>query len=134
MLSGGPAKLTTAIVFVSEEKISEGTFGIVNVGSMKNLNIKCVIKRGKTLHLFDANQEANVLHRLQGSIYFPALFGVLENSLVMEYVTFGKGTKTIYKSKTENSLLLDSWVTILYMLAQVIIHMHSNGMLHNDIK
>ena len=96
LLTGGPARLTSDIVLVSEERISEGTFGSVNVGNMRNLDVKCAIKSGKTLHLFDANHEANVLQRLQGSRFFPFLFGVLDKSLVMEYIGFVEGTKTIY--------------------------------------
>ena len=54
VLSGGPAVLTTDVVLVSDKKISEGTFGIVNLGKVLNLNMKCAVKSGKTVHLFDA--------------------------------------------------------------------------------
>ena len=97
-ISGGTTLLSSDVMSVSDRKISEGTFGVVYLGHVTKLNIKCAVKSGKHLHLFDASHEANILQRLQGSNYFPYLFGTFENSLVMEYIGDESGHLTIYKA------------------------------------
>lgn len=135
LLSGGPAKLTKDVVLVlSENKISEGTFGIVHCGKMLNLNIKCAVKSGKTVNFFDEVHEANALQRLQGSMFFPHLFGILDKSIVMEYIGDDNGTKTVFSARNENFLSQDQWMSICHMLIQAVVFMHTKGMLHNDIK
>ena len=133
-IPGGTTNLSSDVLSISKQKISEGTFGIVYMGCITKLNIKCAVKSGKFLHLFDANHEANVLQRLQGSKFFPYLFGIFEKSVVMEYIGNENGNLTIYKARNDNLLLQDRWVKVCHMMVQAIVHMHSNGLLHNDIK
>lgn len=52
----------------------------------------------------------------------------------MEYIGNENGNLTIYKARNDNLLLQDKWVIVCHMMMQAIVHMHSNGLLHNDIK
>ncbi|XP_066921273.1 uncharacterized protein [Clytia hemisphaerica] len=125
-------ELSEDVVQVSEIKLGEGTFGKVVVGCMTQLGINCAIKSGKK-H-FDAYCEATFLQRLQGSRFFPYLFGIFNNMLVMEYICFSDGALTIYKARIDHLFNQESWTKICYQMFKALVYIHRKGFLHNDIK
>ena len=54
-------KLSSDVVTISNQKIGEGTFGIVSIGHVKTLNSFCAVKEGKYFRHFNAIFQERVL-------------------------------------------------------------------------
>ena len=130
-------KLSYDVVELTDIIVGEGTFGIVQVGKMSKLNgLNCAVKSGKSVNYFNADHEASILQRLQGSIYVPHLFGILDGKLVMEYIIPENGCPplTVYKARKDNFFNQTKWNEICHHLIQALVYLHSNSILHNDLK
>ncbi len=129
-------KLSNKVVEISDTIIGEGTFGRVQVGTMLKLGIKCAVKSGKTVHYFNADHEAAVLQRLQGSIYVPHLFGVLDGKLVMEYIVPEDDSPpvTVHRARVDGFFNQTMWSEICHHLIDAVVYLHSHSILHNDLK
>ena len=125
--------LSTDVVKEANETIGEGTFGKVLKGWYKPLDIACAIKVGKH-NYFDAKFEAMVLQKLQSSPYFPRVFGVYEEKLVMEYVSFESKPSTVLSELENIDISVQSWISLCSQLCDAVKFMHVAGLLHNDIK
>ena len=79
-------KLSTEAVSVSDIVIGEGFFGRVKVVHMNSLDLQCVVKEGKEKLYFQPVFEARVLQELRGSDFFPFVFCVCDNRLVLELI------------------------------------------------
>ncbi|XP_066920189.1 uncharacterized protein [Clytia hemisphaerica] len=134
MFEATPYKLSSEVVDISDTILGDGAFGKVYLGRMNKIDCQCAVKSGKTVNYFDADHEALILQRLQKTIYFPHLFGVLDDKLVMEYIFYDCGTMTIYNAKNNNMLTQNEWIKVCYGLIKGLVHMHRQGVLHNDIK
>ena len=86
--------LSEEVVTISDIKLGEGTFGVVYKRFGSPLNVNCAIKVGKSDKYFDVYLEAKNLQLLQSSRYFPRLFGIFSNKLVLEYVHSGQKVKS----------------------------------------
>ena len=126
--------LSEEVVTISDIKLGEGTFGVVYKGFYSPLNVNCAIKIGKSDKYFDVYLEAQTLQLLQSSRYFPRLFGIFSNKLVLEYVHSGQKVKTLLSEKKESSLSNELCNRIFYQLADAVKFMHKSNLLHNDIK
>jgi len=126
--------LSANVIVESEEILGEGTFGVVKVGFYQTLGVKCAIKAGKN-SLFNAKLECQIMQRFHGSLYFPFVFGVFDNKLVMELIVDDNdNVKTIYSARSSSELEQHEWTDICKDLAEALFFLHSNGFLHNDIK
>ena len=126
--------LSANVIVESEEILGEGTFGVVKVGFYQTLGVKCAIKVGKN-SLFNAKLECQIMQRFHGSLYFPFVFGVFDNKLVMELIVDDNdNVKTIYSARSSSELEQHEWIDICKDLAEALFFLHSNGFLHNDIK
>ena len=125
--------LSENVIVESVDVIGEGTFGIVKVGFHKTLNLKCAIKSGKN-NFFNANMECRILQQLNGSVFFPFVFGVFNNKLVMELIIEDDEVKTVFKVRNGRDLEQNEWTHICKDLADALFFLHSKGLLHNDIK
>ena len=54
-------KLSSDVVTISNQKIGEGTFGIVSIGHVKTFNSFCAVKEGKYFRHFNAIFQERVL-------------------------------------------------------------------------
>lgn len=126
--------LSEEVVTISDIKLGEGTFGVVYKRFDSPLNVNCAIKVGKSDKYFDVYLEAKNLQLLQSSRYFPRLFGIFSNKLVLEYVHSGQKVKTLLSEKKESSLSNELCNRIFYQLADAVKFMHKSNLLHNDIK
>ncbi len=78
--------LEEAIIFPYTGPIlGKGSFGIVKVGLFSELKINVAVKIPR-IASFDGISEARILSSLNGSKFFPYVFGVYQNSLVLELV------------------------------------------------
>ena len=128
-------KLSTEVVDTTDKVLGSGAFGVVKLGKMVQLGIPCAIKFGKTVNYYDAFHESAILQRLQESKYFPHLFGVMEKRLVMEFILYREENGlTVYRARNDNLFDQTQWTNICYDLIRGLIHLHKQGVLHNDIK
>ena len=126
-------QLSEDVLVISDNIIGEGTFGVVKLGFFKTLKVKCAIKIGKTTY-FDAVHECRILQKVQGCCYFPYVYGVLENLLVMEFVGEDEDVRTVWSEKKRNHISQNQWTDICYSMTNAIVYMHKKGLLHNDLK
>ena len=89
------------------------------MGFFKTLGVHCVVKTAKKIKLnsFNAVREARVLAVLQGCKYFPCVYGVISNTLlVMEIPTGGSDCNllTVYKAKTKGITSVGEWLNICH--------------------
>ena len=91
--------LSEEVVTIFDIKLGEGTFGVVYKGFYSPLNVNCAIKVGKNDQYFVVYLETQTLQLLQSSRYFPRLFGIFNNRLVLEYVHSGQNVKTLLSEK-----------------------------------
>ena len=119
--------------------LGKGSFGIVKVGYFSQLSINVAVKVPKVA-VFDATSEARILLALNGSPFFPFVFGVCNRSLVLELVaTCVDGiymTSTVFSelSNSESCLSCNDWLQISYLLAKAVSFLHQKCILHNDLK
>lgn len=128
------AELSDQVVKLSEDLVGKGTFGVVKIGRMTQLGIQCAIKSGNSAKYFDAHHEASYLFQLQGSNFFPHLFGVFNHQLVMEYVLFNTHPMTILKARNDDILDQKHWTMVCFQLIKALVFIHRQSILHNDLK
>ena len=82
----------------------------------------CAVKTAKNIkhNLFNAVREVKVLAVLQGTKFFPYVYGVINNtSLVMEILTGGSDCNvlTVYKAKNKGIISVGEWINIYHGIA-----------------
>ena len=82
-------KQSTERVSVSDKVIGEGKFGRVKVGHLNSLDLQCAAREEKEKLYFQPVFEARVLQQLQSCEFFPFLFGVCDNRLVLKLICSG---------------------------------------------
>lgn len=127
------AQLSEDVLVVTDVVLGGGTFGIVKLGHLKTLHVNCAVKIGKFTQ-FDAVRECRILQKLQGCRYFPFVFGVMKNMLIMEYVGSDDNVRTVSSEMKCSSITQEAWLNICLCITIALRFMHSNGLLHNDIK
>ena len=80
-------ELPSDVLTISNQKIIEGTFGVVSIGHITILNSLSAVKEGKHSRHSYVIFEARVFQSLVGCEYFPCIFGVFDGKLVMELIT-----------------------------------------------
>ena len=96
--------LSEEVVPISDIKLGEGTFRVICKEFYSPLNVICAIKVDQNDKYFDVCLEAHTLQFLQSSRYFPRLFGIFNNKLVLEYALSGQKVKKLLSGKKESSL------------------------------
>lgn len=135
-------KLSESVLQFPQNKIilGEGAFGCVQLAHFKTLQLEVAVKvmkkeRGSACYV---EFEASVMQSLCGSSFFPYVFGVYGNCLVMELLAPVVGgshvPQTISRILKRNDLGLKEWINILNDVASGISYMHGQSILHNDIK
>ena len=126
------------ISFPSEERIlGAGAFGKVKLAFFTKLDIPVAVKVDR-IGQFIAMSEARIMARLAGHKCFPDVFGVLDNMLVMEFISYGDGPQANSLSMKDalNSRLFSEsqWLQLCWSLGDALRFMHHCNLLHNDIK
>ena len=85
-------------------------------------DVHCAVKTAKNIkhNLFNAVREVKVLAVLQGTKFFPYVYGVINNtSLVMEILTGGsdRNVLTVYKAKNKGIISVGEWINICHGIA-----------------
>ena len=80
-------KLSTETVSVSDIVTGEGVFGRVKEGHLNFLDLQFAVKEGKGKLYSQPVFEARVLPELQGCEFFPFVFGVCGNRLVLKLIS-----------------------------------------------
>lgn len=131
-----------------ETFIGEGTFGRCRLHTFTRTNTLVVVKEMK-YHSYKAlMHEAKIMQLVSSSPRFPFLFGVQTkptSSIVMQFI----GNVELRKSSTlyqvaadkseefvqvKNSMTKRDWVHICQDITEGLQHLHSTGLLHNDLK
>lgn len=126
-------QLSEQVLSITDIIIGEGTFGIVKLAYFKTLKVYCAVKIGK-MSYFDAVRECRIFQKVQGCCYFPYVYGVLNNCLVMEFVGEEENVKTVYSERKMNYVSQLQWTRICYHITAALLFLHKSGLLHNDIK
>ena len=130
-------ELSSKVVTISNQKIGEGTFGVVSIGHINTPDSFCAVKEKKHSRHFNAIFEARGLRRLAGCDYFPYVFSVFDGELLMELITC-KDNKvvpiTVSSLQKENKLTSADWNVICFSLASAVKYMHLKNLLHNHLK
>ena len=140
-------KLSTETVSVSDVIIGEGTLVYVKVGHLNSLDLQCAVKKGKekSLKLESPVFKARALQALQGCEFFPFVFGVYDNRLVLELIYSGSdycnantiaycNANTIANLQKSSKITCLEWIRISYQLATAAKNLHLSNILYNDIK
>ena len=125
--------LSTDVVKEANETIGERTFRKLLKEWYKPLDMAYAIKVGKH-NYFDAQFEATMLQKLKSSSYFPLVFGVYEEKLVMEYVSFESKPSTLFSELENIDISVQPWISLCSQLCDVAKIMHAARLTHNDIK
>ena len=103
-------KLPTEIVSVSDIVTGEGTFDCVKLGHLDSLDLQYTPKECKEKLYFQPVFEPTVLQELPCSVFFPFMFGVCDNRLVLELIY---SSSDYYIASTITKLLISSKITCL---------------------
>ena len=80
-------ELSSKVVTISNQKISEGTFGFVSIDHINTHDSFCAVKEGKHSRHFNATFEARVLQGLAGCDYFPYVCSLFDGEVTIELMT-----------------------------------------------
>ncbi|EMD43202.1 serine/threonine kinase, putative [Entamoeba histolytica HM-3:IMSS] len=124
---------------VQEKKIGEGTFGIVYLGIFRGN--KVAIKRMKDIQddedaLIEFEKEIFMLDKFRCDYiihFYGAVFIPNKICMVTEYAEFGS-LQDMMKKEKNIQIRLFMKIKILIDAAKGISYLHSNGILHRDIK
>ena len=125
--------LLTDVVKEANETSGEGIFGKVLKGWYKPSDITCAIKLSKH-NYFDTKFEATIMQKLKSSPYFPLSFGVYEEKLVMEHVSFEYKPSTVLNNLENIDISVQYWISLCSQLCDPVKLMDVAGLLHNDMK
>ncbi|EDR26651.1 protein serine/threonine kinase, putative [Entamoeba dispar SAW760] len=122
-----------------EKKIGEGSFGIVYLGTFKGN--KVAIKKMKQIEenenkMKEFEKEVMMLDKFRNEYiihFYGAVFIPNKICMVTEYAEHGS-LQDIINKKTENEIPMNLRIKFMIDAAKGIEYLHSNGILHRDIK
>ena len=134
LLASSHTELLADVVTILSQKIGEGTFGVVSIGHIKTLHSFCTVKEGKHFTHFNAIFEGRVLQILAGCKYFPYVFSIFDEKLVMELSTCEDNkVVTVSRMQKENKLASADW-NVSFSLVSAVKYVHLKNLLQNDLK
>ena len=117
--------------------LGEGRFGEVKL--MKYRTTIVAVKRMKNKkYNYLIHREAEVLRQLGDHPGLPYLYGVCEKGgeklLILEYCEDEVKPTTLNQAVLEKKIPSNIWPDIIKMLGKTMVHMHSKGIIHGDMK
>lgn len=137
-------EINPSLVVRTEKFLGSGTFGNCYLAYYRDLLV--AVKEFKSVKKWSTNdlkkevrQEARMISYLGDHSGVPLLFGVITKSKPLRLITKFHGRKhrsLTLSSATRKKNYLDKpgWLSVLTKIIEALMHIHSCGILHNDLK
>ncbi|ELP87573.1 protein kinase, putative, partial [Entamoeba invadens IP1] len=123
---------------IEEKQLGEGSFGVVLLGKYRGN--KVAIKKMKNMNnntsMEEFKKEVSMLDKFRSDYvvhFYGAVFIPNKICMVTEFAQYGS-LKDLMKHKKAEEVVLSVRVKIIYDAAKGLEYLHSNGILHRDIK